>query len=480
VFSNVLKAFFDTFGSYITVPLIIFIICLMFKAPVKKAFSSAVLIGVGLKGMAFITSAFGSILSPLVQQIVDASKLHLPALDIGWQAVASVAYSTDIGMMFIGVGLVFQIVLWLIKWTDIFMPSDLWNNYSIIVWGSMLYQLKNNMLMAFVLMLFINLVILLIAEVIQKRWSTYYHYPSCAMTAPHHNGDAPMYLVLNILFSKLGFDKIKADPVTLRKKIGFMGEPMYIGLIVGVILGVVGNIYTLKAMAAWGQIANVAVTCAAVMAIFPKIAGLFASGFTALTDYSRKTLKNSRYGKDREFILAVNDALGYGEAATLTTGLLVIPFAVLLSFLLPGNVVIPVMVLPALPYMVEIPVALSNGNIVKSWLMACIVFCAKIMMASYWAATFTQVAAGSGFEAAATALAGGTFIIGFIMSNCTAGLITMAFLSMNPIIILGVVAVYLVLYFLFKKNKSSVHEYLEKNALGDAYVLPKSAVQAQN
>ena len=57
------------------------------------------------------------------------------------------------------------------------------------------------------------------------------------MTAPHHNGDAPMYLVLNILFSKLGFDKIKADPKSIRKKIGFMGEPMYIGLAIGAILG---------------------------------------------------------------------------------------------------------------------------------------------------------------------------------------------------------------------------------------------------
>ena len=52
--------------------------------------------------------------------------------------------------------------------------------------------------------------------------------------------------------------------------------------------------------------------------------------------------------------------------------------------------------------------ALSNGNILKSWIMACIVFCAKIMMASYWAATFTQVAANAGFDAAITALAGGT------------------------------------------------------------------------
>lgn len=343
-----------------------------------------------------------------MQQIVESTGLNLPALDIGWQAVASVAYSTEIGMAFIGVGLLFQIILWLVKVTDIFMPSDLWNNYSIIVWGSMLYQLSQNLVMAFVLMLFINLVTLLIAEVMQKRWSTYYHYPNCAMTAPHHMGDAPMYLVLNILLGKIGLDKVRVDPEAIKKKIGFLGEPMYIGLIVGIILGVVGNITRLNTMAAWGQVANVTVTCAAVMAIFPKIVSLFASGFTALTDYSRKKLKKSKYGQNREFIIAVNDALGYGEAATLTTGLLVIPFAVLMAFILPGNVVVPVMVLPSLPYMVEVPVSLSNGNILKSWIMACIVFCAKLAMASYWAATFTEVAAGSSFEAAITALVSGT------------------------------------------------------------------------
>ena len=98
--------------------------------------------------------------------------------------------------------------------------------------------------------------------------------------------------------------------------------------------------------------------------------------------------------------------------------------------------------------------------------MACIVFCAKIMMASYWAATFTQVAANAGFDAAITALAGGTLIIGFIMSNCTAGLITMAFLTMNPIVIAAVVAVYVVLFVLFKKNKVRFQDYLERCALG--------------
>lgn len=457
---SLLKQFFDTFGNYITVPIILFIIAKVFKAPTKKAFVSAVLAGVGLKGMAFITSAFGAVLSPLVQQIVTATGINLPALDVGWQAVASVAYSTDIGMMFIGVGLVFQVLLYLVKWTDIFMPSDLWNNYSIIVWGSMFYQLTGNLVIAFALMLFINMVILLIAEVVQKRWSTYYRYPGCAMTAPHHMGDAPMYLVLDYVLGKIGFDKLNVRPDTIKKKIGFLGEPMYIGLIVGVILGFVGNITKLGAMASWGQIANVAVTCAAVMAIFPKIAGLFASAFTTITDYSRKTLKNSKYGKDREFIIAVNDALGYGEAATLTTGLLVIPIAVLLAFILPGNIVIPVMVLPSLPYMVEVPVSLSDGNIIKSVVAASIVFCAKLLMASAWAAVFTQIAVNVGFQVTS----GTVLIIGFIMSNVTAGLITFAFLSMNPLIIFGTVALYFVFFYFFKKNKAAVHEYLENRA----------------
>lgn len=456
------KLIIDTFGNYITVPIIIFAICKVFKAPTKKALMSAVLIGVGLKGMAFITGAFGEVLTPLVQQLVDQVGINLPGLDVGWQAIASVAYSTDIGMMFLGLGLVFQILLFLLKWTDIFMPSDLWNNYSIIVWGSLYYQITGNMIMAFALMLFINLVTLLLAEVIQKRWSNYYGYPNCALTAPHHIGDVPLYLALDFILGKLGVNKINVSPSVIKKKIGFLGEPMYVGLIVGILLGVVGNFMQLGTIAAWGQIANVAVTCSAVMAIFPKIAGIFASGFTNLTTYSQRTLRNSKYGKDREFIIAVNDALGYGEAATLTTGLLVIPVAVLLAFIVPGNLIVPVMVLPSLPYMVEVPVCLSNGNIFKSWIEACIVFIAKLLMASSWAYVFTEIATDVGFEVTT----GSVLIIGFIMSNCTAGLITYAFLSHNPLLIVLCVVVYGVTYVFFRKNKDRIHNYYEDNALG--------------
>ena len=53
-----------------------------------------------------------------------------------------------------------------------------------------------------------------------------------------------------------------------------------------------------------------------------------------------------------------------------------------------------------------------------------------------------------------------------IMSNCTAGLITMAFMTQNPAIIAAVVVVYFVVYFLFRKNKVRFQDYLEFLATG--------------
>ena len=63
-------------------------------------------------------------------------------------------------------------------------------------------------------------------------------------------------------------------------------------------------------------------------------------------------------------------------------------------------------------------------------------------MASSWAAVFTEIAVGVGFEVTE----GAVMIIGFIMLNCTAGLITYAFMTMNPVIIIPVVALYVVCF----------------------------------
>ncbi|MCT6888699.1 MAG: PTS galactitol transporter subunit IIC, partial [Lactobacillus sp.] len=155
------KTIMDTFGPNIFVPVVIFIICLFMRINVKKAFNSAILAAVGLVGFSMITDYFTPVISPVVDKMLKIAHLNLPVLDIGWQATAVIAYSTRIGMIFIGILLVFQIFLFAVKWTNVFMPSDLWNNYSLILWGSELYLMTKNVWLASFLMLFGNLVCLL-------------------------------------------------------------------------------------------------------------------------------------------------------------------------------------------------------------------------------------------------------------------------------------------------------------------------------
>lgn len=447
---------FSTLGASVFVPVMLFIIAKFMGVQTKKAFNSALLCAVGLTGFNLVIGSYGGIIAPVVNQMVQNTGVNLPALDTGWQSTAVIAYSTQIGLIFIGIAIALQIVLFFVKWTNVFMASDLWNNYSFMVWGSMLFALTGNVWLALALMVVQNLYVLLFSEVAAKRWSTHYGYPNCCMTAPHHLESVPFAILMNVLLGKLGFNKIKLNAATLQKKFGLLGEPMFIGLVIGFLIGVLGYWQALNELASWGIIASSAISTAAVMAVFPKVAGIFASAFTSLTDaYKQKAAKS---GEGREWYLSVNDAAGYGEPNTLVTGIILIPIMLLLSFVLPGNTILPMLDLVALPYMVEIFVCISHGNIAKSVVTGALWFSLGLIVASALAPTFTEVAVGAGFVLEQE----GVYIISFgIMCHPLIAGLFYAFWSQNPVIIGAVVVLYFVLYFLFKKYRTQVVDYLE-------------------
>ena len=195
------------------------------------------------------------------------------------------------------------------------------------------------------------------------------------------------------------------------------------------------------------------------MAVFPKVAGIFANAFTTLTDaYKSKAAKS---GEGREWYLSVNDACGYGEPNTLVTGIILIPIMLGLAFILPGNTILPMADLCALPYMVEIFVCISNGNIAKSVVTGAIWFSLGLVICSQLAPTFTQVAVDAGFQLSQA----GVYVISFgVMCHPLIAGLFYAFWSQNPIIVGAIVVLYFVLYFLFKKNQGRFIDYLERTA----------------
>lgn len=143
---EILNNIFNIFSAPVFVPVILFFIALILRVDTKKAFFSALYAGIGLEGFTLLLNSYVPIVVPVVQKMVTNTGVNLPIFDIGWQAASVVAYSTTVGMIFLGLGIVLQLALFLVRWTDIFQPSDLWNNYSYMAWGpyDIPYNKNNN------------------------------------------------------------------------------------------------------------------------------------------------------------------------------------------------------------------------------------------------------------------------------------------------------------------------------------------------
>ncbi len=456
-FLTTLDNVFNTLGSIVFVPVILFIIAKILGVKTEKAFKSALLCAVGLKGFSLVVDSYSKIITPVVNLMVKNSGVNLKILDTGWQNASVIAYSTKIGILFIGVALLFQTALFLLKWTDCFMPSDLWNNYSYMIWGSMLYIITGNIWLSLILMLVQNLYSLLCSDILAKRWSTYYGYPGCCMTAAHNVCMVPYAIGINWILNKLGANKIKLNARDLQKKFGILGEPMFIGLVVGALIAIIAYHESLGELVSWGVIASSAISTASVMAVFPKVAAIFASAFSSLTDASSKKVQG-KGSAERKWYLAINDAAGYGEPNTLVSGILLMPIMLFISFVLPGNQVLPMVDLVAIPYGMEAIVAISNGNIMKSIISGAIWLSIGMLLGTQVAPIFTSVAVDNGYALSQA----GTYIISLgTVCRPEMLLIFLAFKSMNPFIIGAVIVGYFVLYFIFKKYKKQIVDYME-------------------
>jgi len=458
-FFAALKAFFDTFPAAVFVPVIMFIINLAFKVTPKKAFISALSAGVGLEGFSLVIGSYGGVINPVIDRMIATTSINLPVYDLGWPNTSVVAYSTEAGMVFIAICILLQVVLFLVKWTNVFQAGDLWNNYSYMCWGSMVVVLGKGMAMAIVLMIIQQLYTLLLTEVIAKRWSTYYGYPGCSIASLHTATICVVAIPLNWIMNKLGLYKVQADPVSMKKKLGFIGEPMTLGLILGLIIGFVGNVTRLGELAAWGEIFTCGIATSAVMSVFPRISAIFSGAFTAMTEASKKNTK----GRKGEWYLAVNDATGYGETATLISGLITMPFCLFLSFILPGNQCLPVVDLVAIPYVIQPMVAMANGNVLKSVIGGVLISIVFLYVCTWCGPTFDAVVRNVGGQTASdTSL----MVTSLIIIGQPIGYLLFALVNaMGWIGVVIELAIYAVLYIVLKKNMDKIHEALERQAL---------------
>lgn len=457
-----LQNFFNVFGATIVVPVMIFIVSLFLKVSPKRAFFSALRAGVGLTGFGWVISSFTPLVTKYIQQMVETAGLNLPIVDIGWQTGSLTAFSSSIGLSFFVFGLLIELILFLVGITRVFVPSNLWNNFGYMIWGTMAYAATGNFALSFAFMVFVLLYSLIMSEVIADRWSEYYGVKNATINSIHNIETLVPALILDPLWNMLGVNKVKLNPESLKTKLGIFGEPMTLGFILGLIIGILGSLKELASLDAWGGILGFAMSLAAVMTVFPLITGVFASAFGPLAEAVEKNKKKESESEEaladkKRWFIAVDDGVGFGEPATIIAGLILVPIMVLVALLLPGNRALPVVDLIAIPFMIEAMIAVSKGNILKAILNGIIWFSLGLYAASALGPIYTEAVQQYG----SVLPQGVVLIMSFnLLAHPLTALVFFAWISGNPLLIGLTVIVYLAFLFLLRTKRESIYDYL--------------------
>ncbi len=442
-----LNEFFSSLGAPIILPLFIFIFAVALRVKPREAFKSALMIGVALTGINMVVGFFTTQITPSVNDMVANSGVNLPYLDVGWGAAAAIAYASKVGLMVIPLAIAVNLVALVLKMTDT-LNLDVWNFWHYAFVGALTVAFTGNIWLGFLAAIIAELFSLLLADWMQPAAQQYYGYEGVSFTTISSVEYIPFAIGINWLLDRIGLDKVKLDPETIKKRLRVFGEPWFIGLIIGLLIGVAAYWRTLNTFQSWVVILTDGIVVAAVMHIFPLMPQILMSGLVPISK-SVRTLFSKR-GRDRQIYFGMDTALCVGEAATLSTALIMIPITVVLMVLLPYNRFLWIADLVSFPWFVALMTPVTRGNILKNTIIATIYIAVGDLIITKLTPIFTKAAIDAGWQVAA-----GTAGIGAGSEGISYFHYLIYHAMSNPLTIVAVVAVYALALWGFKTHKKA-------------------------
>ena len=392
VFLTTLKSVIDNLGATVVLPIIIFVVGLVLGAKPGKAFRAGVTIGIAFIGINLIIGLMWGTLSNVAQAMVTNWNITRDVLDVGWPSAAAIAFGTDVGLWVIPIAILVNMVLLVFKLTKT-LNIDVWNYWHFAFLGSMVYIASGNLVYGLVTAAVAAALALFLGDWTAKAVQSFYNLPGISIphltTAP----GVPFAIVTNWILDRIpGVKNWKVDPDTIQKKLGVFGEPIILGLVIGLVLGVLGY-YNAEGAAV--KILQTGINLAAVMLLLPRMVQILMEGLIPVSEAARDFMK--KRASDREIYIGLDSAILIGHPAAISTSLLLVPVAILLSIILPGNRVLLFADLAIIPFVVALFAPLMRGNIFRMFVAGVLELGVGFYIATAMAPFFTEAAQNAGF-----------------------------------------------------------------------------------
>ncbi len=388
--------YIQSLGATIMMPIILFLLGVLLGARPGKALKSGLTVGVGFIGLNLIIGEMGGNLGPAVQQMISRYGLQLSVIDVGWPSAAAIAFASQVGLFIIPIGLAVNVVMLLTNTTQT-VDIDIWNYWHFAFTGSLVAVLTNELWMGLAAAVINIVIVMVLADYTAPLVEKHLNLPGVSL--PH--GFTTAYVPIAWLVNKgidliPGLKNIDINLEKSQKRIGVFGEPILLGTILGILIGVIAG-YDVKGILGLG------IKMGAVLVLIPKMAALLMEGLLPISEAASEFIKK-RFKSRGKMYIGLDSAVGVGHPLTLAVSLILVPVAIFLAVIIPGNKVLPFTDLSVIPFMFVLIIPMVKGNGFRAIITGIITVGVGLLISTNLAPAITEAAKLASFEMPAGAV----------------------------------------------------------------------------
>jgi galactitol PTS system EIIC component len=385
-------------GAPVMMPILMTLLGLALGQGFAKSFRAGLTVGVGFVAIGLAVGLLVQVVGPKAMAFADVLGLKLDVLDVGWPMGAAVSFASPIAAALIPTILITNAALVALKQTRT-VDVDLWNYWHFIYTGALVHAATGSMILGVFAACVTAVVIFKLAD-----WTApavEHHFGLEGISLPHTEtvNWAPLMFALDRIERKIpGLERLQADPASVRKHLGLLGEPILMGALMGLLLGALGSIPDFRDGAIGKGVKDVltlSISMAAVLVVLPKMVAILMEGLIPISEGAREYLQKRFPGRD--VLIGLDAAVVIGHPANMAIALLCIPIALLLALVLPGNRMLPFGDLAALPFYILWGVAASRGNMVRGLINSIFILVGILWIGTSLAPLTTELARAAHF-----------------------------------------------------------------------------------
>ncbi len=361
-------------GAVALLPFVIMILGLIFRMKIGPALKAGLFVGIGFSGLNLVVGLLTTTIQPISDYYSKMGK-GFTTLDLGFAASGAASWTVPFAPIAVPLIVAANFILIFIFKRKV-LNVDIWNYIHFLIPGALVYGLFGSVALGIIVTVACSIISVLVAEIIAPKWQEFFGLEgTTCSTFSFITFMYPLSWLVNKIFDAIpGLKDVDVDMDWLESKLGVFGESCFVGLIVGVFLGVITK-QPIEIILQTGM------GISAVLILIPRMVSIMMEGITPIGNAASAFMRK-HMGEDAELWIGMDVALGLGDPACVTCTAICIPITIAFAFIIPNMTYFPIGVLTIVCYTTVFCVMASNGNLIRSLVcsilsMFIIVFCAN-------------------------------------------------------------------------------------------------------